>query len=174
MPRTPEKRTPRLSGALSRHPRRARHINNNGRCCLCHSGSGVAVRVELRPRSCHSRPKERSMRVLRAVAVLAVCLSSTAVGQHTRDAELAFEDERLNFTYRALLERLSPQDRRHLRTAQRAWLRFRDADCGFGWADRRDCLITRTSEREHQLRSSVYWDARGNPITLEEPARLTD
>jgi uncharacterized protein YecT (DUF1311 family) len=114
------------------------------------------------------------MRLFIILTCCAALLAVPALAQDTRDAELAFENDRLNHTYQAILQRLSADDRRGLRAAQRAWIGFRDADCAFGWGDRRDCLITRTFEREEQLRTSLYWDAQGNPIEVPEPPRLVD
>lgn len=38
-------------------------------------------------------------------------------------------DKRLNTLYASLAKRLSPEGRARLRDAQRAWLKFRDAEC---------------------------------------------
>jgi uncharacterized protein YecT (DUF1311 family) len=38
-------------------------------------------------------------------------------------------DERLNKLYGGLIKRLSPEGKARLREAQRAWLKFRDAEC---------------------------------------------
>ena len=66
----------------------------------------------------------------------------TAVDQMTMTicAQLAYggADDRLNEVYRALGTRVSEPGRDKLRTAQRAWLRWRDAQCAFetaGYAD---------------------------------------
>ena len=50
-------------------------------------------------------------------------------------------DEALNETYRALLERVSPQGRLALQTAQRAWIVYRDGQCAFETAGSADGSI---------------------------------
>jgi len=92
----------------------------------------------------------------------------------TRADELALEIEQtnrdLNATYQNLMRQLKLADQVKLRVAQRAWLKFRDADCAYGWWDLRDCLIARTSERAEQLRDSHFQGADGKPIKVP-PAR---
>ncbi|ESQ76432.1 lysozyme inhibitor LprI family protein [Asticcacaulis sp. AC402] len=114
------------------------------------------------------------MRPVKLFIILACIVAPlTATAQRalwdTRDAELAHSNETLNATYQALIRQLSPEDQAALRKAQRAWIAFRDADCEVGWADTRDCLITRTDEREQQLRDSFYWGPGGKPV--EFPGR---
>jgi len=99
-------------------------------------------------------------------AIVVLCSGSAAMAQDTRGAELASSDRKLNSTYENLIGQLRPSDQAALRSAQRAWLRFRDADCTFGWPDRRDCLIQRTDERERQLRDSLYFDSAGKLVKL--------
>jgi len=91
-------------------------------------------------------------------------LPAAAMAQDTRDVELAAADQQLNTTYHTLVRQLSLPDQAALRAAQQAWIVFRDADCAIGFADRRDCLMQRTDEREKQLRASVYFDKRGELI----------
>jgi len=98
------------------------------------------------------------------------CVPAQARAQDTRDAELSYFDSRLNSTYHLLMRLLGPKDQAGLRTAQRAWLSFRDADCAFGQGDRRECQMQRTDERERQLRGTVYFDAHGMMIKLPEPS----
>ncbi|WP_353228605.1 lysozyme inhibitor LprI family protein [Novosphingobium sp.] len=64
------------------------------------------------------------------------------------------------------MKRLGADDQAALKKAQRAWLAFRDADCEVCWADRRDCMIARTDEREEQFKTSTYFDGRGKLIEL--------
>ncbi len=45
--------------------------------------------------------------------------------------ELKAADAKLNKTYRELLASLSPAGASRLKEAQRAWIRFRDAECSF-------------------------------------------
>lgn len=106
-----------------------------------------------------------------AACVFAAVEPNSAHAQSTRDAELAEADGRLNFTYQALMGRLTPIDQRALRAAQRLWIQFRDSDCTLGWGDMRDCLIQRTEEREKQFRNSIYFDASGTQIVLPHPQR---
>src|SRR5690349_2055790 len=40
-------------------------------------------------------------------------------------------DTALNHDYQALLQRMDPKSQKLLRSAQRAWLAYRDAECGF-------------------------------------------
>jgi len=97
-------------------------------------------------------------------------LGTTAtLAQDTRNAELASGNKRLNATYETLIRQLRGPDQAALRTAQREWIKFRDADCAFGWPDPRDCLIQRTDERERQLRDSVYFGVAGKLIKLPPP-----
>lgn len=109
---------------------------------------------------------------MREVLAGVICLSivaTAAAAQDTRNAELAFGNKVLNATYETLIRQLRPADQTALRTAQREWIKFRDVDCAFGWADPRDCLIQRTDEREKQLRDSVYFDGRGKLVKLPPP-----
>jgi len=41
--------------------------------------------------------------------------------------EFRIYDQALNESYRQLMQRLDPAERRNLREAQRAWMRYRDA-----------------------------------------------
>lgn len=113
---------------------------------------------------------EGKMRLLLA-SILGLCasISLSANAQDTRDAELAYANDQLNVTYQALLRQLTPKNQSALRAAQRAWIRFRDVDCSFGWADRRECLMQRTDEREKQFREAIYFDAGGKLIELPAP-----
>ncbi|MET0328962.1 MAG: lysozyme inhibitor LprI family protein [Luteimonas sp.] len=71
-------------------------------------------------------------------------------------AETALQDARLNREYRDTLAMLSSGQQARLRTAQRSWVQYRDADCGF-WADPdggtaaslavADCVRRMTAER---------------------------
>lgn len=100
------------------------------------------------------------------LALLMVPSSVTA--QDTRNAELAASDAQLNKVYGTLIRQLGKDEQAALRTAQRAWLSFRDLDCKFGWGDKRDCLIARTDERVEQLRNSIYWTPSGKEIDLSK------
>jgi uncharacterized protein YecT (DUF1311 family) len=76
------------------------------------------------------------------------------------DAEIKRQDARLNKAYKALLADLNPERKKQLLAAQRAWLKFRDANCGFyfdpeGGTIARvlavDCLMTMTASRATEL-----------------------
>jgi uncharacterized protein YecT (DUF1311 family) len=43
------------------------------------------------------------------------------------------QDARLNVAYRKAMTDLTPQEKDRLKTAQRAWITFRDADCAALW-----------------------------------------
>jgi len=73
----------------------------------------------------------------------------------------AVQDARLNRAYKAAVARLGPERKAALRTAQRAWIVSRDADCG-AYADESQygrqgrieaevCVLDRTRERAHEL-----------------------
>ena len=47
------------------------------------------------------------------------------------NAEEKLWDQRLNRSYQALLKQLTPDRQKSLRAAQRLWLQYRDANCGF-------------------------------------------
>jgi uncharacterized protein YecT (DUF1311 family) len=90
----------------------------------------------------------------------------TATRAETLSSESAQADKELNRIYQALMRRLSPSDQAGLRIAEQTWLKFREADCKYGWWDARDCYIQRTIEREKQLRASSFRDAQGKSFEL--------
>jgi uncharacterized protein YecT (DUF1311 family) len=45
--------------------------------------------------------------------------------------ESQLQDGRLNATYKKLMDSLSPERRQQLRSAQRLWIKYRDANCAF-------------------------------------------
>lgn len=74
--------------------------------------------------------------------------------------EFVLQDRRLNATYKKVLAALPAQRRPALVKAQRAWIAFKQADCGFaydpdgGSAARivaNDCNLRMTAERADQL-----------------------
>lgn len=77
-------------------------------------------------------------------------------------------DIALNQDYRALLQRMDPKSQKLLRSAQRAWLAYRDAECGFiasategGSAQpmvRYGCLLDATEKREEALKFQLSCD----------------
>lgn len=80
--------------------------------------------------------------------------------QDCADAELAYQDARLNRAYKALLAKLEDLDKRAAIEAQRAWLTFRDKDCAAragrfgsdaGPATESACRMESTALRAQQL-----------------------
>src|SRR5262245_3957356 len=126
----------------------------------------------------------RSMSVNAAALVLSVCALSAAYGKDEltskqysecidksggntsgmldcNERELKRQDDDLNKSYRTLLAKLSPQRRKQLVKAQRAWVNFRDANCGFylnpdgGSAARlssNSCILMTTAERAKEIK----------------------
>lgn len=72
-------------------------------------------------------------------------------------------DRRLNQFYQQLLQRLDPNRKQKLETAELAWIAFRDATCGFeassgGNAARNQCLTRLTNQRNQQLQGYLAVD----------------
>lgn len=70
------------------------------------------------------------------------------------------QDKRLNAAYQAALQVQTPERQKQLQAAQRLWVQFRDANCGFymdpqgGTLARlsaNDCLMTSTAQRAREL-----------------------
>lgn len=92
-----------------------------------------------------------------------------------QDAELTRQNTRLNAAYAKLLRQLKsiPAAEEKLRDSERAWIKFRDAQCGLiptvfgdGRADRinyTDCLINMTTARAIDLNK---WNSSR---TVQEP-----
>ena len=77
-------------------------------------------------------------------------------------AETARQDARLNENYKRLMQKLSAKRKNALQAAQRAWVKFRDANCSFyfdpdgGTAallDGRDCFLQATADRAKELKN---------------------
>ena len=75
-------------------------------------------------------------------------------------AEYDRQDARLNENYKRLMSKLSPKRREGLLEAQRAWLKFRDANCSFYYDPEggsaahlagTDCTLNATAERATEL-----------------------
>jgi uncharacterized protein YecT (DUF1311 family) len=75
-------------------------------------------------------------------------------------AEHKRQDEQLNQNYKRLMASLSAERREALLEAQRAWLRFRDANCRFYYdpdggslarIDANACLLKATADRAKEL-----------------------
>jgi uncharacterized protein YecT (DUF1311 family) len=82
-------------------------------------------------------------------------------------AEMKIQDAALNAAYRDALTRLNPRQQGKLRTAQRAWLAFRDADCAAhhdeDWGSLSTisanfCVLRRTVERTIELEEFAVGD----------------
>ena len=76
--------------------------------------------------------------------------------------ELDRQNARLNDNYKKLISKLSPNRKKMLRDAQRAWIKFREANCDFyfdrdgGSAARiaaSDCSVTTTAARARELKN---------------------
>ena len=77
-------------------------------------------------------------------------------------AETARQDARLNENYKRLMQKLSAKRKNALQAAQRAWVKFRDANCSFyfdpdgGTAallDGRDCFLQAAADRAKELKN---------------------
>ena len=75
-------------------------------------------------------------------------------------AETQRQDARLNKAYKTLMAGLSNDRKKQLQAAQRAWLTFRDANCGFyldpdggsiARVSANDCVMTMTATRATEL-----------------------
>ncbi|MBV6273383.1 DUF1311 domain-containing protein [Alcaligenaceae bacterium CGII-47] len=75
-------------------------------------------------------------------------------------AEHQRQDGRLNKAYKALMDDLDAERKNQLKTAQRAWIKFRDANCDFYYdpdggsmarVSANDCMISMTANRAHEL-----------------------
>jgi uncharacterized protein YecT (DUF1311 family) len=75
-------------------------------------------------------------------------------------AETILQDARLNENYKKLLSKLATERKTALIEAQRAWIKFRDANCGFyanpeGGSTARmaasECILNATADRAKEL-----------------------
>ncbi|MDH2918648.1 MAG: lysozyme inhibitor LprI family protein [Sideroxydans sp.] len=75
-------------------------------------------------------------------------------------AEKKLQDARLNKAYKEVVAQLPPPRKKQLQDAQRAWLKYRDANCNF-YADpeggtmatvnSNDCVMSTTASRAKEL-----------------------
>jgi uncharacterized protein YecT (DUF1311 family) len=81
-------------------------------------------------------------------------------------AEWAVQDRRLNASYKAIVAKLSPERKKRLQEAQRNWLKFVEANCGFyydpdgGTSARQlanECEIRARSHRASELDELRKW-----------------
>ena len=72
------------------------------------------------------------------------------------------QDAQLNKAYKALMAELPPPRRAQLLEAQRAWIKYRDANCAFYYdpdggtlarVNANSCMLTATADRAHELES---------------------
>ena len=77
-------------------------------------------------------------------------------------AETQLQDARLNKAYKELMASLTTDRKTSLRTAQRLWIKYRDANCSFYYdpdggsmarISANDCVMTSTAERAKELES---------------------
>ena len=77
-------------------------------------------------------------------------------------AENQRQDKRLNTAYKAVMAEQTPARKKELQAAQRLWIQFRDANCGFyfdpdGGSMARvaanECVLTMTQQRAQELES---------------------
>lgn len=82
------------------------------------------------------------------------------------DAQTKIWDRRLNSAYRAALERADTGQRAPLQAAQRLWIRYRDANCGFYAAGEgsvravaaAECMRAMTEQRACELEATKHGD----------------
>jgi uncharacterized protein YecT (DUF1311 family) len=75
-------------------------------------------------------------------------------------------DQRLNATYKALQARIDPAQRQPLLAAQRLWVQYRDANCGFYGAQEgtirevqaAECLHSMTEDRARELEKAMKFE----------------
>lgn len=78
-------------------------------------------------------------------------------------AETRTADQQLNAAYKALLERIEPEQHAPLKAAQRLWIQYRDANCGFYAAqsgsirqiEAAECLRSMTADRAVELSDAM-------------------
>lgn len=73
--------------------------------------------------------------------------------------EVDLQDKRLNEVYKAFMKRLPSEQKESLRQAQRLWIKYRDANCGFYFqipgtmmqVMASDCVLRQTHDRANEL-----------------------
>ena len=81
-------------------------------------------------------------------------------------AKTALADQRLNAAYKALQARVDPAQRQPLLSAQRLWVQYRDANCGFyGTQDGSirqvqgvECMRSMTEDWARELEKAMKFD----------------
>jgi uncharacterized protein YecT (DUF1311 family) len=75
-------------------------------------------------------------------------------------------DQRLNAAYKALQARIEANQRQSLLAAQRLWVQYRDANCGFYGApdgsirqvQGAECIRSKTEDRARELEKAMTFD----------------
>ena len=83
---------------------------------------------------------------------------------------VAHWDRELNRTYQELINRLPPRQQERLRAAQRLWIQYRDANCGFYAAgegsiasvEAAECLRAMTQIRYNELYMNTHSERPSN------------
>ena len=81
-------------------------------------------------------------------------------------AKTKASDQRLNATYKALQARIDAAQRQPLLTAQRLWVQYRDANCGFYGAQEgsirqvqaAECMRSMTEDRARELEKAMKFE----------------
>jgi uncharacterized protein YecT (DUF1311 family) len=81
---------------------------------------------------------------------------------HPISAEFTRQDARLNANYKRLMSKLSAKRKEGLLEAQRAWTKFRDANCSFSYDPEggsaallasNNCMLNVTADRARELKN---------------------
>lgn len=93
--------------------------------------------------------------------------SSTVGMSECTMRENAWWDQHLNFLYQDLKDNLTSEQFTKLRDAQRAWIKFRDADCDFNYEYWKEgtirstfytsCVLDKTASRAIELEGYLEW-----------------
>ena len=92
--------------------------------------------------------------------------SSTLAIVECVQAKTKASDQRLNAAYKALQGRIDPAQRQPLLAAQRLWVQYRDANCGFYGAQEgsirqvqaAECMRSMTEDRARELEKAMKFD----------------
>ncbi len=80
-------------------------------------------------------------------------------------------DRRLNTAYKALQQRIDPSQAQPLKSAQRLWIQYRDANCGFyasadgsiRQVEAAECLRAMTQQRTCELDAASNMEGKVSP-----------
>lgn len=79
-------------------------------------------------------------------------------------AEFERQDVRLNKAYKSLMTNLTPERKKQLQEAQRAWIKFRDLNCNFyhdpdggsiARVNANSCMMRMTADRAKELENFI-------------------